>query len=135
MKVDATYMSGYKEPIPVGPVAQFAPAVPTIPTLDVSGGAAPSFTSPLYKSGGFKALSVGATLTRAGTLVVNRYVDEAGLVLLDSASVNLTANTAGSNSINDGKSFGSFQFVLANTDATGGHTAVASNVAIMQSAN
>lgn len=120
----------------VGPVAQCFPApAPAFPaTLDPAGGAAPSWISNLMP-GGFKSLAVGVTLSRTGTLKINRYIDDKGVVLLKTDSVALVANTANTLTIVDGLPFGSFTVEIDNTDATGGHTAVISAYALCLNAS
>jgi hypothetical protein len=126
----------FYQPFAVGPVLQLAPAVTPqpFPTLDVSGGAAPKWTSDLIQGDGFKTISCGVTLSRSGTLKINRYVDAGGTVLLKTDSQNLTANTAGALTIVDGLPFASFSIEIANTDATGGHTATISAFGLLLNA-
>jgi hypothetical protein len=120
----------------VGPVAQVAPAPsPAFALLDVAGGAAPKWTSDLIQAGGFKgAISVGVTLSRSGTLKINRYIDAAGTVLLKTDTQTLTAATAAVLTVNDGLAFAAMAVEIANTDATGGHTAAISNYALLLNA-
>jgi hypothetical protein len=101
-----------------GPVAQFFPAeVPPTPLAATGGGA--TWTSDVIPTDGFKAVAAGVTAARAGTLAITRYIDEAGLVLLDVTSVVLAAAVPNAVAINDGKAFGSFKIVITNTDSAG----------------
>lgn len=66
-------------------------------------------TSPLMMSGGYPNLSVGATNSVAGSIVVQRYLDEAGTIPQGPAlSQSLTAGTPGVLNVNDGAPFQSF---------------------------
>ena len=98
----------------VGPVLQCTPIVPNAkPTQLAANG---NWQSGIIVSGGYKAISVGVTLQHAGTLSMQRYIDEAGLVPVGAAiSASLTAATPGYVDVNDGVAFASFQITLTDT--------------------
>ncbi len=89
-------------PVDLGPVLQ---AYYTAAELGLT---APG-TSPLIQSNGYPNISVTATNSVAGTLVVQRYFDAAGTIPQGAAiSVSLSAGVAGVLNSNDGVPFQSF---------------------------
>lgn len=128
----------YINPASIGPRLEFIP-VPTPvfpPSLAVNGGAGDHWTSDPILADGFFNIIIGVTLSRAGTLTVQRYIDDAAQVksgALD--TVTLVAATPNFLKINDDVPFGSYVITITNTDATGGHTAVISNFAIRSVSN
>jgi hypothetical protein len=116
-----------------GPVAQFYPTLaPSTPLAATGGGA--TWNSGAIATDGFKSISVGATLARAGSVAITRYIDEAGVVVLDTTTTVLSAGVAGAVSVPaDGKAFGSVAIILTNTD-TGGTSALTNFSALFEAA-
>ena len=76
----------------VNAAAQLVPTPPTPPpaTLAASG----TWVSGVMSLAGVNAFAVAATLSQAGTLVVQRYIDPAGTIAIGAAiSQVMTANT------------------------------------------
>jgi hypothetical protein len=107
------------DPRGIGPVLQTNPTPVTAPptTINASG----NYYAGVMLSGGFKAISVGATLSQMGSIVVKRYIDSAGTVLLDTTTVALTATTPGAVALNDSKAFAAFDVTVNNTGGSTGN--------------
>jgi hypothetical protein len=105
--------SQYFEPEAVGPVTQIDLSADTaIPTTIAESA---SFTTSLLAADGFKAITAGCTLTTAGTIAVQRFVDANGLIPQGAAtSKALTANVAASVSVNDGNPFQTYTVTITN---------------------
>ena len=70
-------------------------------------------------SDGYKVLAIGATLSNAGTISVQRYIDVDGTVPQGAAvTVALTAGSPGILNINDGLPFATFDVKITNGAAT-----------------
>lgn len=118
-------------PFAVGPVLQFYPTPPTpFPaTIAISD----TWQSGIINADGFKAISVGVTSTQAGTLTIQRYVDQDGQVPVGAAiTASIAASTPQWADVNDGVAFGSFQVSVSN--GSGSAVATVSNISILQSA-
>jgi hypothetical protein len=103
----------------VGPVAQAVPTPPTAAPSTINGGA--NYQTGIIPANGFKAISVGATLSQAGTISIQRFIDKAGTIPVGAAiSATLTANTANWADVNDGVAYASFQVTIANTSGSVG---------------
>ncbi|MDE1901532.1 MAG: hypothetical protein KGI37_07810 [Alphaproteobacteria bacterium] len=75
-----------------------------------------SVSSNLIVASGYAKIAVGLTLSQAGTLFIQRYLDAAGTVKLDAGqSVALVAGTPGALTVNDGNVFGAFQVTVTNS--------------------
>ena len=74
-----------------------------------------TFTSPLLPSLGMPHIAVAAELTQTGSIVVDRFLDNAGSIALTAITQALTANTLAILDNNDGKLFQSFTVGLVNT--------------------
>ena len=71
-------------------------------------------TSPLLMSGGYPRLAIGATSSATGSISVQRYLDQAGLIPQGAALTQaLTAATAGVLNVNDGAPFQSFTVTIS----------------------
>lgn len=70
-------------------------------------------TSPLQLAGGYPKLAVGATSSATGSLSVQRYIDQAGLIPQGAPLTQaLTAATPGVLNIADGAAFQSFTVTI-----------------------
>jgi hypothetical protein len=86
-------------------------------------------TSNLLFSDGMQVAAVGVTSSQGGTITVQRYLDDAGLIKQGAAlTATYTANTAQVLNITDGNPFASFTVNLSNT---GGSTANLTNLGIL----
>jgi hypothetical protein len=108
---------GFIQPFAVGPVMQALPIpqVATPGTIAASG----TYDAGLMPSDGYKVLAIGATLSNAGTISVQRYIDVDGTVPQGAAvTVALTAGIPGILNINDGLPFAAFDVKIINGAAT-----------------
>lgn len=120
----------YFVPQAVGPCIQVFPVLPV--ALPASIAAAASWQSGIINGDGFPKIVCGVTLSQAGTLSIQRYIDQAGLVPVGvPTSVTLVAGTSNAVTITDGIPFGSFQVTIANT---GGAAATPSAFALLVNA-
>lgn len=119
-------LSQYWEPGGVGPATQadlsawagLSAAGPPGATIGAGG----NYTSGVIVCPGFKSLAVGVTLSQAGTITIQRYIDKAGLVPIGAlVSTTLVAATANWATVNDGLPFQSFKFVISNTSGSVGN--------------
>lgn len=70
-------------------------------------------TSGLLIAGGYPKIAIGATSSATGSISVQRYIDQAGLIPQGPAlTQSLTAATAGVLNINDGAPFQSFTITI-----------------------
>jgi hypothetical protein len=109
--------SQYFEPEAVGPVTQIDLSADTAQTgtIPTTIAESASFTTSLLAADGFKAITAGCTLTTAGTIAVQRFVDANGLIPQGAAtSKALTANVAASVSVNDGNPFQTYTVTITN---------------------
>jgi hypothetical protein len=103
---------------------------------DVNIPAATAFTSNATVTGnliagnGAKQISVSATASQAGNLVLTTYLDDAGTVVAEVVTTGLTAATAGIASSTATKPFRTWKVVYTNTSAAAGTVAV--NAALAQ---
>lgn len=80
-----------------------------------------------WNSGVIVAPNVGswaaaATLSQAGTITLQRYIDNAGTIAIGAAvTATLTANTANYVSVEDNLPSGSYAVVIANTSGSTGN--------------
>lgn len=123
--------AAFYEPHAIGPIMQTSPnlqnAVPG--TIAATG----TYDAGLTLSDGYKALAVGAEISQAGSIVVQRYIDRAGQVPQGTPStVPLTANTIAVVNITDDLPFASFDVQIVNS---GSVAATLSNFAILMNAN
>jgi hypothetical protein len=131
-KVNASYFNEFREPAVAGPAAQMVPAVtPVFPaSLTISGGGAPSWVSDPIISHGFKSVAVSVQTTRAGTLTIQRYLDDTALIPIGAPiTATLAANVQNFVSASDSIPYGSFKITIANTD--GAQTSVISNFGVL----
>lgn len=111
-----------------GPVTQYLPNLSAPATV----GATSTWTSAVQVADGFKNLGVGATLSTAGNLIVNRYLDLAGTILNGPATtVAITAGTPAVAIITDGKPMASYTVQVQNTAAGVGNL---TNFVVLQDA-
>lgn len=103
---------------PVTPSGDFIGSTVTVPGTIASLG---TFTSPLLPSGGCGHLALGVNLSNAGTVLVHRYLDNAGSVEIGAAlTLALTGGTLAVLDNNDGKAFASEKVVIINGVASVG---------------
>ncbi len=122
---------GFIQPFAVGPVMQALPIpqVATPGTIAASG----TYDAGLMPSDGYKVLAVGATLSNAGSISVQRYIDINGTVPQGAAvTAALTAGAAGILNVNDGAPFASFDVKIVNGGAT---VATLTNFGMLLNAN
>ena len=108
---------GFIQPFAVGPVMQALPIpqVATPGTIAASG----TYDAGLMPSDGYKLLAGGATLSNAGSIAVQRYININGTVPQGAAvTAALTAGAPGILNVNDGASFASFDVKIINSVAT-----------------
>ena len=75
--------------------------------------------SNVIESYGYPGLTVGVTSDQAGQISVQRYADRAGTIPVGAAvTASLTANTAASASVADGKPFQSFTVTISDSSGT-----------------
>ena len=103
----------------------FIPNPATAPPATVAGGG--NWQSGILNCAGLQALAASCTLSQAGSIVIQRYIDPAGTIAIGTAiSQVLTANTAAWVSVNDGLPAASWQVTISNTSgSTGNLTGVA----------
>lgn len=97
---------------PLLPVDSYFRAQPGFPSTITAGG---SWTSELMPSCGAPHVAVGFTLTQAGSLVLNRYLDGVGALLATSVTQAVTANASCVLDASSSTLFGSWNLVLSNT--------------------
>jgi hypothetical protein len=86
-------------------------------------------TSNLIFTDGIQTAAVGVTSTQAGTLTVQRYIDDTGTIKQGAAlTASITANTPAIVNITDGNPFSSFTVDVSNSSGT---PATLSNVGIL----
>ena len=122
---------GFIQPFAVGPVMQALPIpqVATPGTIAASG----TYDAGLMPSDGYKVLAVGATLSNAGSIAVQRYIDANGTVPQGVAvTAALTAGAAGILNVNDGLPFASFDVKVVNSGST---VATLTNFGMLLNAN
>jgi hypothetical protein len=123
----------YEQIVAKGPKAEYVPAaliaaVNAITTIPSSG----NFTSALMSADGYYDMVIGLTSTQSGSLILLRYVDDAGLVPIDAGqSQALTANVAAVLVVT-GQPFASYQLKITNTS---GSSATVSNFAALSAAH
>ncbi len=122
---------GFIQPFAVGPVMQALPIpqVATPGTIAASG----TYDAGLMPSDGYKVLAVGATLSNAGSISVQRYIDINGTVPQGAAvTAALTAGAPGILNVNDGAPFASFDVKIINSGAV---VATLTNFGMLLNAN
>ena len=128
---DLEQNGGFIEPFAVGPVMQAVPVPQNAPPGTIA--AAGTFDLGLMNSDGYKVLAVGATLSNAGSIVVQRYIDPNGTVPQGAAVTGaLVATTAAILNINDGLPFATFDVKIVNGGSTG---ATLTNFGMLLNAN
>ncbi len=116
-RVSTELTSQYWEPDCIGPVAQAD--LTTVAAAPTTINASSNWTSAVLYADGHKAIAVSATLSQAGSINVQRYLDVAGTVTQGPAlTLALTAGTAGTLNILDGAPFQSFTVQIANSGAS-----------------
>jgi hypothetical protein len=106
------------------------PTPPTPPPATLGAGA--SWNSGLMNAAGFNRFSAAATLSQAGTLVIQRYIDPAGAIPIGTAPTQaMAAGVPAWTWINDGMAASTWQVTITNTS---GAVANLTNVALLQSA-
>ena len=106
--------TAFEQTMALGPVAQTMPVL-TGPTAIPAGG---QWVSPVLPSDGFRAIVVGATSTQGGVIVITRYIDQAGTVLVPpSSQVALTAGAPNAAVVSDSVPFAAFTVTITNTGA------------------
>ncbi|MCE9565840.1 MAG: hypothetical protein K8U57_27765 [Planctomycetes bacterium] len=86
-------------------------------------------TSNLIFSDGMQVVAVGVTSTQAGTVTVQRYLDDAGLIKQGAPlTASLVANTAQVLNVTDGNPFASFTVDISNS---AGSAASLTNVGVL----
>lgn len=122
--------TAYVTPRGVGPVLQNNPTPPTPAPATIA--AAGTWVSGVIPSDGYKALAVGATLSQAGSISIQRYLDVAGLIPVGAPiTAALVASTPNAATVNDGVAYAAFQITITNS---GGSTGNLTNVGILQAA-
>lgn len=113
--------------IPVRTGLQTNPATPTpVPATIAASG---SWSSGVIPSQSYSAIVAAATLSEAGSITINRFIDGAGTIPIGTVvSQVLSATVPGWVGINDGLIFASFNVVIANTSGSLGNL---SGVAIL----
>lgn len=100
-------------------LGQPAQGIAPTPTLPATVAANSSYSTPAMNAAGFHALGAGCTLSVAGTIAIQRYLDPAGTIAIGSAiSQTLTGGTPGTVAVNDGQPAASWIVTISNT--TGG---------------
>lgn len=125
----------YWEPVATGPVAQCDLSANTeeVGSVPSSIAASSNFTSQLILANGFKAIAAAVTLSQAGSIAIQRYIDKAGLVAQGAAvSTALTAATPGVVNSNDGLPFQSCRVTITNSSSS--NAATVSNFALLLNA-
>ncbi len=85
-------------------------------SLSTSVAASGANTSALISSNGYSTFAVGVTSSQAGTLTVQRYLDQAGTIPQGAAlTATLTAATPAVVNATDGAPFGAFTVEVSNT--------------------
>jgi hypothetical protein len=102
------------------------PAQPNAFPATVNGGA--TFDAGVIPALGSNSIAVGATLSQAGQIVVTRYLDAAGLVVLDVNQVTMLAGAPTSLVVADMAPWASFDVRIVNTS---GGAANLTNAAIL----
>lgn len=110
-----------------GPAAIFD--VPSA-TIDAPGTIAGSgtFTTDPIATGGMAHIAGSAELTQDGTLILGRYLDNAGSIAIGGTTVAMSAGTLALFDVNDGKIFQSFDLAVINDGTVAG---TLTNVAIV----
>lgn len=113
-----------------GGMAQITqPAIPTAIVTSLL--AAGVWNSGLIFNDGFRFLTVAVTMTQAGTLAINQFIDAAGLIARVPISTPVVAGTPLIVDVSDLKPFMTFTLVLTNTSVA---TATVSGFGILLSA-
>lgn len=120
-------------PYDVGPTVQFGFPTATSIGLATAVGASGSVQSNLILSNGYKSFAFAVTSTQAGSVSVQRYLDQAGSIPQGAAlTVSLTANNQGIVNATDGVPFQSLKITVNNT---AGSAATLSNPYLLLQAN
>jgi hypothetical protein len=78
-----------------------------------------NFTTNVYSADGFYDFVLGLTASQTGSLIMQRYIDDAATVALDAGqSLSLSAATAGVLTVTDGKPFATFTVEITNTNGS-----------------
>lgn len=102
-------------PVDAGPLLQVLLSAAQM-GLNTSVAAAGTNSTPAIPSGGYRSAAVAITSSQAGTLSVQRYLDQAGTIPQGAAlTASLTAATPAVVNITDGAPFGSFVVSVSNT--------------------
>lgn len=107
---------------PTGPTI---PTPPTAPPATIA--ASGNYKTGIMNAAGFKGLAAACTLSQAGTLVIQRYIDPAGTIAIGTPiSATLVGGTANTVDVIDGLPAAAWQVTISNTGgSTGNLTAVA----------
>jgi hypothetical protein len=107
-------------------------AIPTPPTAaPATIAASGNYNTGIMSAAGFKSLAAACTLSQAGTIVIQRYLDPLGTIAVGApVSATLVAATANYVTVNDGVCAASWQVTINNT---GGSTGNLTNTAFLAS--
>lgn len=106
-------------PYDVGPTVQFGFPTASSLGLNASVAATSNVQSNLILSNGYKSFSFAVTSTQAGSISVQRYLDQAGTIPQGAAlTASLTASTQGIVNSTDGVPFQSLKITVNNTAAS-----------------
>lgn len=93
--------------------------------------ASQTWTSDAIPSGGARGIAAGATLNKAGTLEIQRYIDAAGTIAIGAAITQaMTSGVAATIAVNDGLPCASFRVIVVNGEAS---LATLTGVAVVRS--
>lgn len=96
------------------------PTPPVAPPATLAGGGV--WNSGTLPGNGASALAAAATLSQAGTLTIQRYIDLAGTIAIGGAIAQvMTADTPATVAVNDGLPFASFSVQVNNTSGSLGN--------------
>src|SRR5580658_8108760 len=117
-------MSGGGTPLSQ-PSQAFVPNPPTAAPATIAGGG--SYVTGIMNAAGLKALAAACTLSQAGSIAIQRYIDPAGTIAIGAAiSQVITANVAATVAVNDGLPAAAWQVTISNSSgSTGNLSAVA----------
>lgn len=94
--------------------------VPPTPAPSTIGGG-DSWVSGVMSGLGYAALAAACTLTQAGTLSIQRYIDMAGTIAIGAAiTQEISASTPATVSVNDGLPFATWIVTITNTSGSSG---------------
>lgn len=102
--------------------------LPTPQPATIAGGG--NWNTGLIFSDGYRNISVGVTLSQAGSLVITRYIDRAGTVAQAASTTSIVASTALIVNLTDGLPYISYSVQVNNSS---GSTGTLSGFAILMS--